>query len=410
MKTTPNSIFANIVCILLVTALTALATEITWPVKIVPAGSAYIEWSSDSPAQSGNLTKSGSITFNSGANLNFRFVANSGYKLIHVYKNTEDEIAWVNANGGKDSFGPVSKPHTIIAVCELINPTGTLSGNYTEGKNITAIADVTGNYQGNATVKSVTRTYNADVAMDESGKLSAMGTLDGFTTKDGNATITGSAGSVKTVDDKPYAALKGGFNGMRDGKPCTGTGAASGELAFVASGNQTQLEGQASGSAVVDGEKKVALPASRAVDVPAPDVSKLQKSWGLALVLSEITPAKGKKYVEATATLRLSNGEYSRFAAKKVTYSAKNGYVVSFASGKKLDTKGAPVYVKDPKTGKDKLDSKGNPIPVVDRKSTVKLSKMILSESGGKWTPVSGTMEYKFLGQKGKGGLAGFLE
>lgn len=416
MKTA--SLLKTTLLILFAAASTASATSgelIIWPVNIVPAGSSEIEWSTTSPPQSGILTKSGKLCFNKGSDINFRFIANSGYNLIHVYKNAEDEIAWVNSHGGKDSFGPVQKAHTIIAICEALNPTGNFTGNSTDAKvlagKLTAMADVTGNYNGTATVKTTPRTYNADVAMDDSGKLSTMGTVSGIANKDGGPELSGAGGSVTTVANQPYAALKVSFKGSKDGKPVTGSGAASGELVFLP-GTQ-QLDGVASGTTVVDGNKTVIKPTTVGLNVPPADVAKLKKSWGLTLSIAEVpATAKIKKYVTAAGVLRLTSGESSKFLPRKVTYSAKTGYLVSFASGQKLDVNGAPVYVKIPKSNPpvNKLDAKGNPIPVLDKKSTLKITRMLLNQSGSVWTPTSGSMEYKFLGQKGKGALTSFLD
>ncbi len=411
MKTTIPILLKAALLVLLVTGSSALAQSISWSVNILPPGSSVITWSTTSPVANGTLTKSGKITFNSLSNIDFHFAANPGYQLIHVLKNAEDEIVWVNSHGGNDSFGPVKKAHTITVICEQLNPTGNFTGTYTDAKNLTAIADVTGNYNGTTTIKNTSRTYNADVAMDDSGKLSAMGTATGIANKDGGPLVSGSAGSVKTVDDKPYADLKGSFKGSVDGKPATTSGAASGDLVFETSDPQTQLAGTASGSAVVDGKKSTAKPTAGNLNVPAADVFKLKKSWGLTLSIVEVpATAKVKKHVTASGVLRLTSGESSKFLPKKVTYSKKTGYLVSFASGQKLDTLGNPVYVKNPKTGANKLDSKGNPISVIDKKSTVKISKMLLNRSDSAWVPASGLMEYKFLGQKGKGDLASFLD
>lgn len=409
MKTV--SLLKTALLIMLCAAPPLLAQNVTWSVNILPAGSSTINWSTTIPVQGGKLIKSGKVTFAIGSDITFHFAANAGYKLIHVYKNMEDEIGWVDSHAGNDTFGPVGKPHTIIAVCELLSPTGSFTGNYTDGKGVTAVADVTGNYSGNLTVKNTPRAYDADIAMDDSGKLSAMGTVSGLANKDGGAEISSPAGSVKTVDDKPYATLKGGFNGTVDGKPASGSCAASGDLVFETVGAKKQFGGVASGTGVVDGVKSVAKSTARSLDVPPADVAKLKKAWGLTLSLVEVpATAKVKKYVTASGVLRLTSGESSKFLPKKVTYSAKTGYIVNFVSGQKLDSLGAPVYVKNPKTGTNKLDCKGNPIPVIDKKSTVKISKMLLNKSGAVWVPASGLMEYKFLGQKGKGDIASFLD
>ena len=415
MKTTIPTLLKTALLALLVTGPSALAQSFSWSVNILPPGSSVINWSTTSPPASGTFTKSGKITFNKWSYITFQVTENSGFKLTHFFKQAEDQLPW-NPSARSFSFGPVNESEPVIAVCELINPTGTFAGNYTDAKaltgNLTAIADVTGNYNGTATVKNTSRTYNADVAMDDSGKLSAMGTATGVANKDGGPVFSGSAGSVKTVDNTPYADLKGSFKGSVDNKPTTATGAGSGDLVFKTSGNGTQIGGVASGSSVVGGNKTVLKPTEKTVAVPPADVAKLKKSWGLTLSIVEVpATTKVKSYVTATGVLRLTSGESSVFLpAKKVTYSAKTGYLVSFASGYKKDVTGAYVYVKIPKTNINKLDVKGNPIHVLDKKSTVKISKMLLNKSGTVWVPASGLMEYSFLGQKGKGDLKAFLD
>jgi len=419
MKTTIPSLLKTALLALLLTGPSALAVSVTWSVTILPPGSSVITWSTTSPAASGNFTKSGKVIFDKYSAITFQVAENSGFKLTHFFKQGQDQLLW-NPSNRTFNFGPqVDESEPVIAVCELLNPTGKFSGNYTDAKalsgNLTAIADVTGNYNGTATVKTIPRTYNADVAMDDSGKLSTMGTVSGIANKDGGSELSASVGSVTTVDNKPYASLKGTGKGSVDGKPATGSGAASGDLVFQAGGNGTQqLSGMASGTSVVGGNKTVLKPAEKILAVPAADVAKLKKSWGLTLSITEVpATAKVKKHVTASGVLRLTSGESSEFLpAKKVTYSAKTGYLVSFASGYKKDVTGAYVWVKVLKNGIliDKLDAKGQKIHVLDKKSTVKISKMLLDKSGAVWVPASGLMEYKFLGQKGKGDLKAFLD
>lgn len=372
------------------------AGTMSWPVKILPSGSCEIDWSTNSPPQSGTLTKSGSISFNEGANIYFTFRPQPGFKLIHVFKNLEDEIGWVLSNNYRTSFGPVQKPHVIVAVCEILSPTGTFTGNYSDGAGLTSVVDITGNYSGEDP-NSPGRFYDVDAAMDDSGKLSAMGTVTGVTNEQGGNQLGGQIGAMKTVNNTPHGSMKGSFKGALDGKPVAASGSASGDAVLHnAGGGVQQAEGVAGGSAVVDGEKTSIKPAAVEVDVPSQHTSNLKKGWGLRLVLAERTDPKGKKYVEASGWLRLSNGEYSRFAAKKVKYAGSKGYSVSFGNGQKLNTAMQPV-----------LDLKGKPL--VDKKTKVKLSNLVFSGSQTNWTASSGNMTYQFLGQKGKGPLASFL-
>lgn len=386
------------------------ASTISWPVKIMPPGSCEIDWSTNAPPQSGTLTKSGSITFDLGANIDFTFRVQPGFKLIHVFKNLNDEINWVLSNNYRDSFGPVQKSHTIVAVCETLSPTGTFTGNYTDGVGLTSVVDITGNYSGEDP-NNPGRFYDVDAAMDDSGKVSAMGTVTGITNEQGGSELGGQIGSMKTVDNTPYGSAKGSFKGTVDGKPAAASGVASGDAVLqTAVGGVPQAEGVAGGSATVDGEKTSIKPAAVEVDVPPQHTSNLKKGWGLRLVLNERTDAKGKKYIEASGWLRLSNGEYSRFAPTTVKYAGAKGYTVSFGNGQKRNTADQPCYLKDPKTGANKLDKNGNPIPLIDKKTKVKLSNLVFSGSVGSWTANSGNMTYQFLGQKGKGPLASFLQ
>lgn len=392
-----NSIRQAVLLPALIAIVTAVqAGEIKWPVKIFPTGSCEIDWRTTDPVQSGTLTGSGGgLTFNEGSYVYFTFREVTGHRLIHVYKNLTDEIGWVRSNNMQDSFGPVSKPHNIVAVSEVLNPTGTFGGNYSDGSGVTQVVDVTGNYAGTVP-EEPTRNYNVDLAMDESGKVMGMGTVTGVSNEEGGSELSGAGSQVKTVEGQPYAKLKGSFKGGLDGRPVSASGKADGDLVMEQGTSGKQLSGVASGNAVDDGVKKSSPATERTVDVPVQSQNTIKKNWGLSVTFTEKTDAKGKKYVEANATLRLSNGEHSKFAPKKVKYSVAKGYSVSLSNGQKLNSSQQPV-----------LDAKGN--PVIDKKSKVKLTALTFSGTTGSWTPSGGTMEYKFLGQSGKGPLDTFL-
>lgn len=389
----------------------ASASMMKWPVKIVPANSCTVQWTSDF-GQSGTLTKSGTALFDFYSNLTFTITAQPGFKLTHVYKNTDDQIAYLK--GGKISFGPVKKTHTLTVVCEMLNPVGDFSGIYDDAKGVTSIVDITGNYKGTVPdegpiggLNTGGRAYNVDVAMDESGKLSSMGTVTGVANAQGGAQISGGSGSVKTVNNKPNALLKGSFKGSVDGEQVSGSGKAQGDAVIDSGGSSGSLltlsagtpevSGMVSGSGKVGKERYAAKPTEASVELTPQQVNNLKKNWGLSLKLDEKQDAKGKNYVEASGELRLSNGEYSRFGPQKVKYSATKGYSIRFSKGRKLDSAKNPV-----------LDKKGQ--PVIDRKSTVTISEMGFTGNPGSWTPIKGNLSYQFLGQKGRGNLAEFLD
>lgn len=387
----------------------ATAATLSWGIAVSPSGSGDITWVISNPTSNGTISTGKLLKPEKWATVDLTFKAKPGFKLVSVLKNGVEVITWLDSNGHYQ-FGPITSPHGFVAKFELLNPTGTFSGNYVEGAGLTAMADVTGNYNGTTTVNGTARDYNADLAMDESGKITALGTATGIANKAGSPTISGSVGSIKTVADKPTAALKGTFAGSVDGDLTTASGSASGDCVLKTVVADKKLEGVAGGSAVRASQKYTAKSEPRSIVVPPEDVAKLKKDWGLTLTFKEVTPAKGKKYVEVDAKLHLTSGEYSDYPAKKATYSAKNGYSISFTNGLKLNRSEQQIYVKNPKTGLDKLDRKGNKIPVYDKKSTVKITKMLLDQSGSAWTPASGTIQYKFLGQSGKGDLKTFLE
>lgn len=371
----------------------AEAQKLSWKVAITPAGGGTVEWQTSSPAATGIFSKSGTLTFDKGAYVDLTFKTNAGYRLTNVVKNLDQWLDFLDDNNHYQ-FGPVSNPHVIAVVYAVDTPVGDFNLAYPDGK-APMIADVTGNYQG---VTADSRDYDVDVAMDEAGKLSAIGTVDGIVPKNGGP-IQGAVGTIKTVNNTPTAQGSGSFTGTMDGEVLTAKGAGTGKpLEFQNAGaDLVSVTGTGSGSAKVADESYSAKPTTASHPLTDEEKSNLAKEWDLKLAIREITnPKTGKKSFVSSSTLNLPNGEKTFFKERAVTYTIKNGYTISFAKGVKLDEAGNPIL--DPKNQK----------PVIDSKSSVKVTKMKMAGSQSNWTVTDGVINYAFLGQKGIGKLADF--
>lgn len=412
MKTTRLFILPVIVC--LTGFLPATLQALTWKLKVLPGEGGSITYAVSSPSDSGTTGDSQSLSVDNGANVDLTFTAQPGYRLVSVLKNGQEWIDFLD-NADHFTFGPVSSSHLVVAIFELVSPEGVFSGTYDESQNgVTPIVDVTGNYSGSVPDSTTGRTYDVDLAMDESGKLMAMGTVTGITqtTKEGEESdLEGSVGRIRTVDDTPHAQLKGKLKGTKDGAPLTAKGKAAGDVEIIDSGGTDLVEGIASGVATEDGQKYVGKPTEGGIEAPASHSSGIQNAWGLTLTIAKSTDSKGREIVEASGRLRLPDGTYSNFPPKKVKYSAKKGYRVSFKKGAALDTSAQPIYAINPKTGEIKRDKSGDPIPLIDRKSRVQIKGLtFIEDSPDHFLPTGGEMKYHFLGQSGKADLVEFLD
>ncbi len=389
MKTNLLRIVCSALALLCLSTLAEAAT-VKWSIIISPAAGGSVLWATSSPSANGVLSKSGSIQFDSGALVDLTFKAQSGYELTSLHKNTDDILAWLDGNK-HSQFGPVGGPHIFVAVFTAPNPTGDFALNFPNGK-ATTMLDVTGNYSGTTRAHFGSRNYNGDVAMDESGKLSVMGTMDGVVPK-GGGPVAGSVGSLKTLNDTPNAKFKSSFTGTVDGKDTTAAGTAAGPMVIVdAGGGNIGLGGVAAGSAKVDGTPYSAKPTSGVTLLTPAQAATPRRSWKLDLKLREvINPTTFKKTVYASSILTLPNGDKTSFKEKKLTFSVKNGYSTAFSAGGRIDGVGNPIL--DVKTGKQQID----------RKSSVKISKMRMVGTPGHWIVTDGLFSYSFLGQKGKG-------
>jgi hypothetical protein len=271
-------------------------------------------------------------------------------------------------------------------------PTPDPIGNFhfrfpTNNPLVTKIVSIIGNYQG-ASQSSSHRNYNIDVAQDESGKIIAMGTMDGITDANTNSQLSASVGSVKTIANEPTAQLNGGFKGTRDGVKMSFNGKATIALEAVDVGGGTNgVTGTGSYSSKIGN-----LPFSGRnlpVNVAAPPGSEgnLKKDWSLQLDIRRKLIGT-KEQTVASAILELPNGEVINYPERVAKYSATKGYTLSF-------TRGTNVTVNPPK---------------IVSKSRVSIKGLTLTRQGDSYAPTGGVIMYQFLGQKGTANLMDFVE
>jgi len=262
----------------------------------------------------------------------------------------------------------------VTPVISAPGPTGSFKFRY--NPLMTAIFNLTGHYEGFDPL--LNRNYGMDVAQDESGKLSVMGTMDGIKNKEGGDGIN-IAGSIKTVDGKPTVQAKCSFTGTCDDVPATASttarisGDSSGFLATETS------KGKLGGVPFI-GTRDDFVP-------PGEGLDNLKKDWTLQLDITGKQDAKGKTYIVASSQLVLPNGDTIVFPEKKTKYSTKTGYSLSFKGGTNVSV---------------------NP-PKVDKKTSILIKGMTLDKQGKVWQPTAGTLTYKFFGQQGTGNLLDFI-
>ena len=246
-----------------------------------------------------------------------------------------------------------------------------------------AILNLTGNYRGFFSLQQRQRNYAMDVAQDESGKLSVMGTMDGIKNKDGAPEISG-AGTVTTVNAKPTAKLKGNFTGTVDEVPATASITASGPVEVNDIGGRDGFIGTYSSKGKYGG---VPFKGSRETfDAPEGTSQNLKKEWTLQLDITSRQDSKGKSYLVASAELLLPNGDTIVFPEKKTKYSAAKGYSLSFKGGTNTRTS------------------------LPDKKTSIAIKGMTMTlQQDGSWQPNAGTITYQFLGQRGSGNLIDFI-
>jgi hypothetical protein len=266
-------------------------------------------------------------------------------------------------------------------------PTGKFSFGFpTNNPLLVAIANITGSYIGTTTIAPY-RGYAVDAAQDESGKVVAMGSVAGITTPTGGTEISGGAGTVKTVNDRPTCVMKGSFEVNRDGTPATLKGTFSGPLEVVdIGGGSNGVAMDVNFSAKANGVPFTFRETGTMVPVNDSQIANLRKNWTLELDINQKT-VNGKPVTVATASLTLPNGDTVSFPEKKVKYSSTKGYNLSFSKGT-ITT----VMPNRP-----------------DKKSKIKITGLTFAKPDTEWQPTGGTINYSFLGQKGTAKLMDFL-
>jgi hypothetical protein len=266
-------------------------------------------------------------------------------------------------------------------------PTGNLSLRFpTNNPLLTRIVSLTGNYQGMSALFS-NRNYNVDVAQDESGKLSGMGTLDGVMDKSGNPELSGNFGAIKTVNNEPTVQIKGSFAGTADGIGATLSGSAAVPAKLVDIGGGTNgVAGTASYKGKVGGVPFAAKNVPLQVPAQPGAVSSARVDWTLQLDINRKV-IKNKEQTVASAQLVLPNGDTIAYPDKVVRYSTTKGYSLSFKRGTNVTI---------------------NPNKI-DKKSSITIKGLTFVQSGSDWEPTGGVITYQFLGQKGTASLLDFI-
>jgi hypothetical protein len=277
-------------------------------------------------------------------------------------------------------------------------PTGSFDFAFpTANPLLTRIASLIGNYQGISPVAPL-RPYNLDVAQDESGKIMAMGTVNGVQDSSGDSDLALSLGRVRTVNEEPVAEVKSSFKGTADGMAATfkSNGTFPVELVAVTSAPISTTGTVAAGPLGVAGTatysgKANGIPFSGKnepleFEAPPGSESNLVLDWSLQLDIT-VTQVKGKDRIMAAATLVLPDGNTVVFAGKTVKYSEAKGYNITFKKGTNVTA---------------------NP-DVIDPKTSIALKGLKFQRVGTDWIPNGGTITYSFLGQKGVENLLQFL-
>jgi hypothetical protein len=265
-------------------------------------------------------------------------------------------------------------------------PVGSFSFPFPVGNALlTRIASLTGNYQGTSPT-AAQRSYNLDIAQDESGKVMVMGTIEGLADKDGDTDLESNVGTVKTVNEEPVARLKGSFQGTVDGATTTYKGSATVPVELVDIGGTNGLTGSGTYRAKLGGVPLAGANVPLELATSPASESNLKTAWTLQLELAAKT-IQGKERIVASAVLELPNGDSIQFAERVVKYSEKKGYKLAFKKG---------------------MNVTANP-DVLDKKTAVILSGLKFVKNGDVWEPSGGTITYRFLGQKGVENLLDFL-
>jgi hypothetical protein len=365
------------VAALLTLALAAprVASALTWKVKVTPPGSGKVTWMTTAPLGSGVIDTSGKISVDENEWVDLTFEPNPGYKLFSVYKDSDNWTPFLDPSN-HFTFGPVSHNHKIKATFPLLSPTGTFLFEYPlDSSTITAIVDITGNFTGVVNGPFRERSYEVDVAMDEHGKLVAMGTVDGIEPLPGGDPLA-ATGRVKTVDDQPLAQVKTKFEGTVDGVPASCKASGESPMEVKDLGGENAIEGTHTYKATYGGVKFKDKDRPLQVDLDPASVDNIAKDWSLTLAINEQTnPKNGKTSLVADSQLDLQNWGTLQFSETRVKQSKK---------GAKLSGK--------------------------DENTIYKIDDLKVAEDGGGLAVTGGWLQLKTLGQMMKAYLPDFFQ
>jgi hypothetical protein len=265
-------------------------------------------------------------------------------------------------------------------------PVGNFDFPFPAGNSLlTRIVSITGNYQGISPTPAQ-RSYTIDAAQDESGKVVAMGVVDGITDANGDSELAANVGTVRTVNGEPDARLKGSFKGVVDGANATYKGSSTIPVELVDVGADQGVMGTGTYTAKVGGVPFSGKNVPVEVAAPPGSEDNLKQQWSLQLDIAKKTIG-GKERIVASAILELPNGDMVAFPERVVKYSEKKGYKLVFKKG---------------------TNTTANP-DVLDKKSSVILTGLKFEKNGDLWEPTAGTINYRFLGQKGLEDLMDFV-
>lgn len=393
IKSTSNRKVKNGILILtLALATAAFASDhgdVTWKVVINPKGGGVVPYTASNPYQTGTLESSGTISFAEWAYLDLTFTANDGYKLSCVLKNGDDWTPYLDTHNHY-KFGPIESKHTITAIFEEIVPTGDHDVEFPEDppEGLAPIQDVSGHYTG--TTKH-DRLFDLDAAADEDGKVMVMGTVTGVVSAETGSDLLVMA-DTKTVQDTPTVSGKAKFAGTLDGVESTANGSVTAPVVLKELGaskaGELGAEGDLNYAAVNGGTKykDKQVPIKREASEEDVETITDGKKWDINIAITEESVTTGKKtksVIYASGVLTLPNNTVT-FEKKKVKYSAKKGFNISFKKG--VDKDGA-----------------------VDKKSKIQIKNMTMTQLADEtWEISGGQIKYAIMGQKGEGNLLDF--
>lgn len=286
---------------------------------------------------------------------------------------------------------------------------------------ITEMAYLAGSYVDNSGGAYLNVTV--DLAMDESGKVLAIGVIPGFTDK--KDLKTGSTEDsdnvrtlyVRTINGEPVltanSTVKGSFDGNTgmelltgdpvEAAPTTGSGQADihlGAFPPFTDPDFAVVPVKSSFNGKLGTEKEKAKPSMSFLFLDPTQVQALAaKDWYMTLTISQELDPRDRPFYVATLRLIKPNNTEIRFPGQRVSYSDKSGYTINFDNG-------AMYHDSEPV-----LNAKNR--PVIDKTTKVKFSNLLFKKNfdyynNPMFVPAAGGVNYQFLGQKGFGQIFNF--